>query len=1192
MYIEGRGLAIRTLDFVAGATPIYLDGGINIRLSNLDLQPYFSLNNLLGIIPQQYNKALPSGRYDFCFEVYDFLSGQPISRKSCFPVYLILNDPPFLNVPNRGDLVSAQNPQNSIFNWTPRHLNATNVQYEFTIKELWDTGMNPQAAFMVSPALHQETTFATTLLYGPANMQLLEGKTYGWQVRAFVNDGISETSVFRNNGLSEIYHFKYQKDCEVPSFILSKAQDSETVHITWQFSDHLRYHVQYRKKGYGDDDWFSLFAYKQEANIRNLEAGARYEFRVGGECMPQGGFTYSEIHQFTTPEEEETAYYNCGVLPEISISNQDPLLNIGVNEVFTAGDFPVTVKEVDGNNGSYSGWGFIVVPYLGDTKIRVEFKDVQINTDFQLTKGVVTTTYDPDWGGIADVDQAIDAVFGEDGEIKAYDASDLKLNDVKVDSNGKILLIDENNKPYPIDVKKPVIITDKNKDQWLVDKEGNVTKTGVSASGGVPTKNNTNGIKSNGNVTQISATDVSVLFSPSGFYATDQLEQNSSDTKFINKYERIPIASGGDYNVLYKFLSDAPEAIDKIQATATLSNGKTTDAIVFKTKEGTAVPATWSGNTATLTLKNKFKFAKEEILATVKPADSTANYDIAGKVNVWHVQQKQIQITIVPLDNAAVSSSLAKELDRIYKPVGIEFNVTIVPPLAIPQRIWDLNNNKKLDIGDSNTLANYTTEERTIYEYYKTKRTTQSQMYYIFVTDKKDIPTTDEATQGFMPLKGQYGFIFDHSTDIQRTIAHELGHGIFGLKHPFTEYNIKKGSTNLLMDYGTDNAFTHMDWQTIHAPGLQLYQYLQSDQDGEYETDGHYSTVYLASLMLGMDQEKALELAIATEAPDTSIHSEIRFELNDTWAHTDGSQQNIHSLTGGFHGIEEFFTAIKFLNPQNKNSEELGELLHRFGDTYAHTEINNLKPDAIKEAIKLKDADTTTIQKYIDAWKLEPETPLEDTVKPWIKFFNYYLKEYGTAFLENKKLQKTIFQGETLREVLKNIYLKNKSSDFIMYGRMGLTDEHFSTDGGYPDQIYLRPDWYLVYVQNLSWLLSEKFKLEPSKFNFETFKKMVHFVSQHKCSMKGIIDYEIAKRLNKKTFYIPVFYSEPTRIAAFFDATFVNNYMQIAKDVVENTKKYLVTQGISVNQIRIDEIYKYTKRQTRIIEAFKITINK
>jgi hypothetical protein len=50
--------------------------------------------------------------------------------------------------------------------------------------------------------------------------------------------------------------------------------------------------------------------------------------------------------------------------------------------------------------------------------------------------------------------------------------------------------------------------------------------------------------------------------------------------------------------------------------------------------------------------------------------------------------------------------------------------------------------------------------------------------------------------------------------------------------------------------------------------------------------------------------------------------------------------------------------------------------------------------------------------------------------------------------------------------------------------------------------------------------------------------------------------------------------------------------MQIAKDVVENTKKYLVTQGISVNQIRIDEIYKYTKRQTRIIEAFKITINK
>ena len=98
MYIEGRGLNIQTLDFVAGATPIFLDGGVNLRLSNLDLRPYFSLNNLLGITPQQYNQTLRDGRYEFCFEVYDQFSGKRLSQKRCASVFLILNDPPIPTV--------------------------------------------------------------------------------------------------------------------------------------------------------------------------------------------------------------------------------------------------------------------------------------------------------------------------------------------------------------------------------------------------------------------------------------------------------------------------------------------------------------------------------------------------------------------------------------------------------------------------------------------------------------------------------------------------------------------------------------------------------------------------------------------------------------------------------------------------------------------------------------------------------------------------------------------------------------------------------------------------------------------------------------------------------------------------------------------------------------------------------------
>ncbi|GAB4514875.1 MAG: hypothetical protein Tsb004_23370 [Allomuricauda sp.] len=439
MNVEGPGISFRTVDFVVGAPPIVLNGGVNLRLSNFDLRPYFELNNLIGISPQQYGQQLPEGQYRICFEVYDQFSGQRISNNSCANIYLLLNDPPLLNLPFRGDIVTAQQPQNLIFNWTPRHINAPGVQYEFTLKELWDTGMDPQASFFAAPPLYQTTTFANMLHYGPAQTPLLEGRTYGWQVRAFVSDGFTESSLFRNNGMSEVYHFTYRADCHPPRFVLSEAQNARTVRITWQMGEQLRYRVQYRKKGYGDGDWFGLWSRTSEGVIRNLEPGTVYEFRVGGDCSPllvspkggEGsgdGISFSPIHEFTTPIEDEMAYYNCGIPPEIEIANQEPLLNLGVNEVFTAGDFPVVVREATGSNGYYTGWGYITLPFLENIKevvdvanvvsggqvnlgklsrIRVEFENIKINTDYQLVEGMVETSYDPNWSGIVDVDQAI-----------------------------------------------------------------------------------------------------------------------------------------------------------------------------------------------------------------------------------------------------------------------------------------------------------------------------------------------------------------------------------------------------------------------------------------------------------------------------------------------------------------------------------------------------------------------------------------------------------------------------------------------------------------------------------------------------------------------------------------------------------------------------------------------------------------
>ncbi|WP_149208393.1 hypothetical protein [Flavobacterium johnsoniae] len=331
-----------------------------------------------------------------------------------------------------------------------------------------------------------------------------------------------------------------------------------------------------------------------------------------------------------------------------------------------------------------------------------------------------------------------------------------------------------------------------------------------------------------------------------------------------------------------------------------------------------------------------------------------------------------------------------------------------------------------------------------------------------------------------------------------------------------------------------------------------------------YETDGHYSTVYLVCLMLGMNEEDAEELAIATESPDTTIHSEIDFELNDTWADPD-YQGSVHSLTGGFHGIEEFMTAVKilWLKINDKNREDcirqLGELLHRFGDTYAHTKLDNIKPSNLT-AYNLHLGDEN-LPKAIASWKGQGGKSLAKDVEPWIVRINEFTKKYGYSFLTNENYQREAFNGKTLTEEFQEIYLLKSTDKFKMYGGGYFTTEHLTIDSGYPDMIYIRPDWYLNYVKNLAWLLALKFKLDLQKFDISVFERMTKFATENKCSLKGIIDYEIAKKRGKREFFIPVFYSSPTRLAASGDSIAFTDYLQKAKEAKEFTIKYMMYEG-------------------------------
>jgi predicted Zn-dependent protease len=861
-YFQGNGISLVTNDFVVGARPLHLEGGFPLQLTNIDLAPYFQFQNIQGINPNQYAQALPEGIYTFSVEVYDFATGKKLSRKTSVTTIIFQNDPPFLNLPLNNASIMQQNIQNIIFSWTPRQINVSNVEYEFSLVEIWDKYTPVQNAFAYSPPLYTTTTRTTTLQYSLSEPQLIPGRRYAWRIKAKALANAEEVGVFKNNGYSEIYSFTYEVFCTAPLAIETASISQDQAKISWSGDiANYDYQVNYREKN-ASSEWYKLVTPREYATISNLKPNTTYEYTVGASC-DLGKYTHSNIKEFTTMASDEIAFAGCGIKPDPNdLANKTPLPNLYPNDVVTAGDFPIVVLHATGSNGTFSGDGYVTLPFLekfrklidaadalgGEktnigkfSRIRITFNNIGINTDFKLISGEIIASYDQTWNGISDLDPLINDVFGDIGNIVQQDVQ-FVIDKVVKNPDGTITVTGPNGVSF-IEPKtaNDIIFTDKDGKQYAVPPNappGDIAQTGQLAPGGIPTSKNTNGMASGGDVAQISSEDVTIIFSKgNGFYAFDLAP--STDNGNLNKtYETIPQKSGNPYKVNYKAISDSPNSTDSVTATATFKNGKTKDDIVFKTQTGTEIKSTWSGNTATIDLKRTLDFAKETIIATVKPTAAkdpkdpktiAANYDIAGTMDIWHLSQKSINLKVISINNASITN-VESELNAIYNKAGVKFNVA-TQNVNLPSNYYPKNT---IECGDSGWLAQYTAEQQAIIAYVKTQITYEKDSYYVLVTN---IPSS-KGLAGFMPLKRQFGFIFSKATDKEedkgstvKTIAHELGHGIFGLQHPFTEYKTTT-PTDLLMDYGTGTEFSHNDWQILHAPGLQLYLF-QGDEAGE-----------------------------------------------------------------------------------------------------------------------------------------------------------------------------------------------------------------------------------------------------------------------------------------------------------------------------------------------------------------------
>lgn len=845
VYFEGNGIAFESRDVVIGASPLFIDGGVPLVLTNTTLAPYFEFQNIKGINSNIYGSTIPEGSYQFCFEVFDFSTGNRLSSKTCASAFIYNNEPPLLNLPFKGVNIEPTETENIVFQWTPRHINVSNVEYELSIVEIWDDQVDPQTAFLSQVPVFETTTKSTSFVYGPAQPQLLPEKRYAWRVKAKALQGIEEIGLFKNEGNSEIFWFSKTSPCSTLDNVYAEPKGISKINVFWgeDPSEYSEYTIAYREANRPNAYWFTKRTNSGWTTIWDLKPGTTYEYKVKAKCKYQYG-EYSDVQEVTTDTtQDETANYDCGITPDpIAIANQVGHPGLKIGDRITAGDFIVRIVEIDNQaNGRITGRGYVGIPYLRSTHYGVKFNNILINTENQLAAGEIVTLYDPVYGEnetmTVDINtDVVEVITGDEGETSQVEVG-FVIESITVDENGAVIITGTNGEEALVPGGRDLQISGSDNKVWRVEENGTVRALdGVMAEDGPATAANTEGIEGN-EIIKISETGVLITFIESGYYNFDALPDSAKDKLGTEKfYPSIPVVGGGTYTPAFKAISNI-SGNDFVKATADFSDDSiTNEDIVFKTKSGVEIPASWDQNVATLTLKKSYDYAITKVLATVKKGKGEKN-TIAGVLNVVHLGSKaftDVNIVLIPVNKAKVNR-VEGEIKKIYSKVGVNFNITVGQRFQIPESIWDKEEPYGvLNAGDSGLLSHYSAEEAAINAYFKTTSEYRQDAYYVFVTDFKGVNSNENREiEGFMPLKSQFGYIFQSATDDARTIAHELGHGIFGLEHPFEEYGTTEATTPFMMDYKGGTAFNHMDWKNIFAPGFKLY-WFQDDDEGQY----------------------------------------------------------------------------------------------------------------------------------------------------------------------------------------------------------------------------------------------------------------------------------------------------------------------------------------------------------------------
>lgn len=829
--IEGSALRLTSRPGV-NLPPFTLQGGVMVEAAGDLLAPYLSLNALVaeGADASSFQgKGLRMADGFYKVEVWAEEMGRSVRVSNIATTFIstMLYQSPVITSPIDKAILPDQGIQNIIFQWMPRHLGASldvtqSTYYKVRLVEVWPRERDPQEAIRSSKPLYEGLSNSTTFVYGAGQPTLISGRRYALQVQAQDAD---QRDLFVGQGYSNVVCFTYGEECQAPQGLKVEVNGPNNANALWTSNPrNTGYTFAYRKVYGLDTAWVEQPMGIASYSLSGLTPVTSYQARVSATCGLSKSI-WSQPRAFTTADRPEIKF-ECGKNPNIpTITDRTLYPNLKDGDRISAADFKVEILTVSLGSRGYSGSGIARIPFLRNAPAFCSFKDVKVNKDLQLYEGALV---------LADSVTVIDKKKVDEAVRLGKDI----INSLK-DKNPNTTVI-----VAPVSGTVTAVNTTTTSSGDATTMTGGTSTVAVTTSTGQTVTStpgtNTKVVDESGNVVAISkngtATQGKYDKNAFGQGATNsEVAQAATDDKLpkvtltldtSKPYYGYDTSAGGE-----PWVSIQTGKSVSLTASVDLrqSSHKATD-IRYRTNDGMVVDATGS-NPATLTAKGLYSGTAIPILAVADTGkvDSLKTAFVCGKINTVGYDPEYRRVWLVPVNGAKVDKeAIAKKLSAVYRQAVVEWDVQCDPKtMSLTLTDEELKGIcKDITVG---IASNYTIEQQAVLK--KFGREPEERSYILFMVDGK----AGDAT-GFMPLNRSAGFIYlqGQSTDaVARTVAHELGHGAFGLAHEGRAKDNTLAATDNLMDYSGGTALTKAQWDAIHSEYRRL-KWFQDAEEGMY----------------------------------------------------------------------------------------------------------------------------------------------------------------------------------------------------------------------------------------------------------------------------------------------------------------------------------------------------------------------